>query len=79
MGKVVASGFTNFSFLLDMPHQFMSINCKECGTDYCPVCKSACPKCGTVDVADEKTMETRKQMKAHMEKADVKKDVPRAG
>lgn len=49
-----------------MPHQFMSINCKQCNTGYCPVCKECCPNCGTVDVADEKTMDIRKRMKIHM-------------
>ncbi len=49
-----------------MPHQFMGINCKKCGEYYCPVCKESCPKCGAIDIADEKTMKIREQMKKHM-------------
>lgn len=49
-----------------MPHQFMSVNCKKCGENYCPVCKDKCPKCGEVDVSDEKTMRIREQMRKHM-------------
>lgn len=49
-----------------MPHQFQSINCKKCSYHYCPVCKEKCPKCGEIDVADEKTMGIRKQMRDHM-------------
>lgn len=44
----------------------MAIDCKKCGTGYCPVCKEKCPKCGEVDVADEKTMKERDQMRRHM-------------
>ena len=29
-----------------MPHQFASINCKECKAHYCPVCNELCPNCG---------------------------------
>jgi len=49
-----------------MPHQFQSINCKKCNHHYCPVCEDRCPKCGEVDISDEKTMETRAKMKTHM-------------
>lgn len=49
-----------------MPHQFMAINCKKCGENYCPVCKEKCPKCGEADIADDKTMGTRKQMREYM-------------
>ena len=52
-----------------MPHQFMLIDCSKCGTAYCPVCKDICPKCNHLDVADEKTMLNRQQMKRHMRKA----------
>jgi hypothetical protein len=55
-----------------MPHQFQSINCKKCNHHYCPVCKDKCPNCGEIDVADEKTMLIRKQMKAHMHKGNSK-------
>lgn len=51
-----------------MPHQFMTIECKKCREYYCPVCKDKCPKCGKVDIADEKTMYTREQMREHMVK-----------
>ena len=51
-----------------MPHQFQAIDCKKCGKGYCPVCKDKCPGCGEVDVADEKTMRIREQMKIHMNK-----------
>ena len=44
----------------------MAVDCKKCGYGYCPVCKDKCPKCGKVDIADEKTMQTRRQMKEHM-------------
>ena len=49
-----------------MPHQFQVINCKKCGENYCPVCKEKCPKCGEKDIADEKTMMMREQMKRHL-------------
>ena len=51
----------------------MSIDCKKCGTEYCPVCKDKCPNCGEVDTADDKTIETRRQMKHHMNKVSVDK------
>ena len=51
-----------------MPHQFQSISCKKCNHHYCPVCKDKCPKCGEIDISDEKTMLIRKQMKEHMNK-----------
>lgn len=51
-----------------MPHQFMSINCRKCQENYCPVCKEKCPKCGEIDIADEKVMVVRKKMKNHMSK-----------
>jgi uncharacterized OB-fold protein len=44
----------------------MAINCKKCGENYCPVCKEKCPKCGEADIADDKTMGTRKQMREYM-------------
>lgn len=44
----------------------MAIDCKKCKTGYCPVCKEQCPECGEADVADAKTMQTRKQMRDHM-------------
>ena len=46
----------------------MQIKCKECGEFYCPVCKENCPKCGKVDIADEKTRRIREQMRRHMNK-----------
>ena len=49
-----------------MPHAFYTIDCQKCGIAYCPVCKDKCPDCGEVDIADEKTMRDRRQMKAHM-------------
>jgi len=55
-----------------MPHQFMQIKCKKCGEFYCPVCKEKCPKCGKVDIADEKTMRTREQMRYHMNRKNLK-------
>lgn len=51
-----------------MPHQFMSINCKKCSEYYCPVCDKLCPKCGELDVANDKTMATRSTMRLHMKK-----------
>jgi uncharacterized OB-fold protein len=75
VGEVVVRGFANFYFFLNMPHQLMSIACKKCGTLYCPVCKERCPECRTIDVADEKIMEVRKQMKAHMNRKSVEKQV----
>jgi hypothetical protein len=47
-----------------MLHMFMAINCKKCNEPYCPVCKEECPKCGEVDIADEKTMSLRAKMRA---------------
>ena len=46
----------------------MAIDCKKCGYGYCPVCKDKCPECGEIDIANEKTMQTRKQMKEHIDK-----------
>ena len=43
-----------------MPHQFQSINCKKCDYHYCPVCKEKCPKCGEIDIADEKNNGNKK-------------------
>lgn len=51
----------------------MSINCKKCGEYYCPVCHEECPKCGERDIADEKIMATREQMKRHMNRKIEKK------
>lgn len=51
----------------------MQISCKKCGELYCPVCKKKCPKCGVVDVSDDKTMHIREQMSRHMEKTKPKK------
>lgn len=51
-----------------MPHQFMSIDCKKCKNHYCPVCESVCPECGELDVSDDKTMNTRNQMRLKMRK-----------
>jgi uncharacterized OB-fold protein len=55
-----------------MPHQFMSINCKKCGENYCPVCHKLCPKCGELDVADDDTMVRRSQMRLHMQRGKQK-------
>ena len=44
----------------------MAIDCRKCGTGYCPVCRESCPGCGEVDVADPKIMQTRKQVRDHM-------------
>ena len=50
-----------------MPHAFYSVTCKKCGEYFCPVCKNdKCPKCGEVDIADEKVMSDRKKMRDHM-------------
>lgn len=49
-----------------MPHQFMTIECKKCGEYYCPVCKATCPKCGGVDITNDKTMIVREQMRKLM-------------
>ncbi len=49
-----------------MPHQFQIIKCKKCGEVYCPVCKEKCPKCDEINIADEKTMKVREQMRCHM-------------
>ena len=57
-----------------MPHQFMQIQCKKCGKWYCPVCKEKCPKCGEVDIADEKTMKTREQMRKRMNRIKKSKN-----
>lgn len=51
-----------------MPHQFQVIGCRKCGEGYCTVCKDKCPKCGETDIADEKTMYIRKQMKQNMDR-----------
>jgi len=56
-----------------MPHQFMSINCKKCGENYCPVCHKLCPKCGELDVADDDTMVRRSQMRLHMQRGNRNK------
>jgi len=56
-----------------MPHQFQAIDCKKCGENYCPVCKEKCPKCDEKDVADEKTMTIREQMRRHMNREIEKK------
>lgn len=60
-----------------MPHQFMAIDCEKCGYSYCPICKDKCPQCGEIDITDEKTMQTRKQMKEHMNRNKKTEDKKR--
>jgi hypothetical protein len=28
-----------------MPHAYQIINCEKCGTEFCRICKTHCPKC----------------------------------
>lgn len=54
-----------------MPHQFMSVICRECKEEYCPVCKEKCPKCGARDLADIQTMINRRKMREHMNRKET--------
>lgn len=47
-----------------MPHADELITCKNCAEIYCAVCKSKCPKCGVVDVVDEKRQRFREKRRA---------------
>jgi len=44
-----------------MPHADELITCKNCGEGYCAVCLEKCPKCGVVDVVDEKRQRSREK------------------
>lgn len=46
----------------------MNVECKKCNEYYCTVCKAVCPKCGELDVQDEKTMKLRERMQKYNKK-----------
>jgi len=47
-----------------MPHADELIICKNCGEQYCAVCKSKCPKCGAIDVVGLKRQRLREKRRA---------------
>ncbi len=49
-----------------MPHQFMTIDCKECGKVYCVVCHDGCPECESKPALDKETLKMRDGMRRHM-------------
>ncbi len=53
-----------------MPHADELINCKNCGEFYCAICKERCPKCGTVDVVDEKRQRLREKRRKMIKPGD---------
>lgn len=44
-----------------MPHADELIVCRNCGEQYCAVCKSKCPKCGAIDVVDARRQRLREK------------------
>jgi hypothetical protein len=51
-----------------MPHQGMTIICEKCKNSYCTGCYINCPKCGTRDIADQKTMRFRAKIQKYTKK-----------
>ena len=65
-----------------MPHQFASINCKECGTYYCPVCEELCPNCGKDGIRDDnhrKQIEEWRKIDKERKKKFEERSVDRSG